>query len=77
MGKQGLSDLAIRLVPDEVVPVTPAIRTPNSPKGDLSDPDGGSRVCDMVFVPSWVVIDSNRHLSWIVRNRLCSYIIAT
>ena len=57
MGKQGLSDLAIRLVPDEVVPVTPAIRTPNSTKGDLSNPDGGSVVCDMVFFPQ---LGSNR-----------------
>ena len=71
-GKHGLSDLVLRLVPDEAAPGTPAIRTPNSPSGDQSCPDPVCLVCDLVFVPSWVVIDLSRHLSWIVRTRLSS-----
>src|SRR5579859_7538572 len=71
-GKHCLSDLALRLVPDEAAPGTPVIRTPNSPSGDHGCPCKACLVCDLVFIPSWVVIDSSRHLSWIVRTRLSS-----
>ena len=49
-----------RYVPQTVLAVT----------HDCTGSAGG--VCDLVFVPSWVVIDSSRHLSWIVRTRLSS-----
>ena len=71
-GQALLERPALRLVPDEAAPGTPAIRTPNSPSGDQSCPDPVCLVCDLVFVPSWVVIDSSRHLSWIVRTQLSS-----
>ena len=77
VGKQGLSYLAVRLVPDEAVAVTTAKCVPYSTKGDLWLPWLGMPGLWMVFFPSWVVIDSSRHLSWLVRtglgSRHCSF----
>ena len=67
--KHGL-ELAPRLAPDEAVAASVAPRT--VPKVTHGCPDPVCQVCDMVFVPSWVVTDSSRHLSWIVRTRLSS-----
>jgi len=76
VGKQGMSYLAIRLVPDEAVAASVAPRT--VPKVTYGCPCKACRVCGMVLFPSWVVIDSSRHLSWTVRNRLgsrhCSFL---